>query len=87
MFGLRRWYIIICKKQYTEIVIKFIEEWCVNNKMKLTTSDQFQTLKLNNINIKNEGKYICRGFSSDTDKLFYFSFGKNKVNFEKNHSC
>ena len=27
--------IIICKKQYTEIVIKFIEESCVNNKMKL----------------------------------------------------
>lgn len=45
----------------------------LRDKMKLTTSDQFQTLKLNNINIKNEGKYICRGFSSDTDKLFYLN--------------
>ncbi len=46
----------------------------LRDKMKLITSnDQFQTLKLVDVNAKSEGKYICREFSSQSDKLFYLN--------------
>jgi hypothetical protein len=52
----------------------------LRDKIKLTTTttnglgrEQFQTLKLNNVNIKSEGKYICREFNSQLDKLFYLN--------------
>lgn len=46
----------------------------LRDKMKLTTgSDQFQTLKLVDVNVKSEGKYICREFISQSDKLFYLN--------------
>ena len=48
------------------------------DKMKLIShGDQFQTLQINNVNVNNEGKYICREFNSQYDKLFYLNvFGK-----------
>ena len=43
-------------------------------KMKLIkTNDQFQTLRISNVNVRNEGKFICREFNSQFDKLFYLN--------------
>lgn len=50
-------------------------------KMKLVSSynNQFQSLQISDINVKDEGKYICREFNSHNDKQFYLNvFGKLK---------
>ncbi len=38
-----------------------------------SSSDQFQTLQIANVNVNNEGKYICREFNSQYDKLYYLN--------------
>jgi hypothetical protein len=44
------------------------------DKMKLiSVNDKLQILRLNDVDIKDEGKYICREFSSQHDKLFYLN--------------
>lgn len=44
------------------------------DKMKLLpVNEQLQILRLNDIEIKDEGKYICREFNSKFDKLFYLN--------------
>ncbi len=45
------------------------------DKMKLISpiSNHFQSLQISNINVKSEGKYICREFNSPFDKLFYLN--------------
>lgn len=52
------------------------------NKMKLIGSynGQFQSLQISNVNINNEGKYVCREFNSIHDKLFHLSvYGEQKL--------
>ncbi len=45
------------------------------DKMKLISpiNNNFQSLQISNINVKNEGKYICREFNSPFDRLFYLN--------------
>lgn len=44
------------------------------DKMKLiTVNEKLQILRLNEVDIKDEGKYICREFNSQHDKLFYLN--------------
>jgi hypothetical protein len=41
-------------------------------KLKLVgLNDRIQSLRLNEVNVKDEGKYICREFNSENDKIFY----------------
>lgn len=49
------------------------------DKMKLITAydERFQSLQISNVNVRNEGKYVCREFNSPYDKLFYINvYGK-----------
>lgn len=47
--------------------------------------DRVQTLKLSDIEVKDEGKYICRELSANIDRIFYLNvFCKKKKKFRKN---
>jgi hypothetical protein len=46
----------------------------LKEKMKLiSNNNNFQTLRISNVNVRNEGKYICRELLSQHDKLFYLN--------------
>ena len=49
-------------------------------KLKLVgLNDKIQSLRINDVNAKDEGKYICREFNSENDKIFYLKiFGEYK---------
>lgn len=54
------------------------------DKMKLISlnnNDKTQILKINEVDIKDEGKYICREFNSQSDKLFYLNVFCKFMNF------
>lgn len=44
----------------------------LRDKVKLVgLNDKIQSLKLNEVGAKDEGKYICREFNSENDKIFF----------------
>jgi len=44
------------------------------NKMKLQSiSDKLQILRIEDVDVSDEGKYICREFNSQIDKLFFLN--------------
>lgn len=44
------------------------------NKMKLQSiSDKLQILRIDDVDVSDEGKYICREFNSQIDKLFFLN--------------
>jgi hypothetical protein len=61
----------------------------LSDKMKLiSVNDQTQMLHLNNLNVRNEGKYICREFNSNYDKQFILNvYGKLRQHFLFVHCC
>ena len=44
-------------------------------------NDRIQSLRLNDITAKDEGKYICREFNSENDKIFYLKVFGMHLNF------